>query len=221
MPVWVRHVVFKWMAPILRFKIPNKQKPSVVNKAHQDAVVSTANECTPNNKTNAGNVSRHRTSSLDTVFPRCNGVKPPLVRQLSYSNLVNGNYKSGPTILRQGDLVSNPRLTVTQAEDWCIASSIASFCSHEGRDQRHNSESCAGDETKINKDTHMVELLKMQETLLQHVQMLTNVVVENEQLQAKKYEWNLVASIFDQAFRIVFLLMFFLSTLTIFYFSKS
>ena len=45
--------------------------------------------------------------------------------------------------------------------------------------------------------------------------MLANVATENEQLKERKYEWSLVASIFDQAFRIAFLIMIFLSTLEI------
>ena len=65
----------------------------------------------------------------------------------------------------------------------------------------------------------MAELLKTQEKILEHVQMLCNVVTENEQLQEKKDEWSLVAAIFDRAFRIAFLIMFFLLSLTIVFFS--
>lgn len=67
----------------------------------------------------------------------------------------------------------------------------------------------------------MDELLEMQTKLLEYVQMLANVATENEELQEKKYEWSLVASIFDQAFRIAFLIMIFLSTLAILYISRS
>ena len=61
----------------------------------------------------------------------------------------------------------------------------------------------------------------MQAKLLEYIQMLANVAIENEEFQEKKYEWSLVASIFDQAFRIAFLIMIFLSTLAIFYISRS
>lgn len=67
----------------------------------------------------------------------------------------------------------------------------------------------------------MDELLKMQAKLLEYIQMLANVATENEELQEKKYEWSLVVSIFDQAFRIAFLIMIFLSTLAIFSISRS
>lgn len=228
MPIWVRHVVFRWMAQILRFKIPNKRKPSVLSIADRDAVISqknTATEFVPNNKSKVDNIPRKRASSLDLAFPPPNGINHSFVKQLSYSNLLNGNYKSGPAAphVHQGDLRSIPRLTVTQAEDWCIASSVASLCSNEDIDQRQNSETCADGECRSpsHEDNRVEELVKMQQKLLEHVQILAHVVAENEQLRAKKYEWSLVASIFDQAFRIAFLLMFFLSTLTIFYFSKS
>ena len=227
MPVWVRHVVFKWMAQILRFKIPKKRKPSVLNIIESETVSTQQNgatECIPNNRTMVDKVPRQRTSPplLDKVFPSCNGINQPLVKQLSYSNLVNGNYKSGPTVPHQENRTFIPRLTVNQSEDWCIASSVASLSSNEG-DQRHNCDSCADDELRASsyECRRVEELVKMQETLLAHVKILTNVVAENEQLQAKKDDWNTVASIFDQAFRITFLLIFFLSTLTIFYFFKS
>ena len=229
MPVWVRHVVFKWMAQILRFKIPKKRKPSVLNIIEPETVSTEKNGATgfiPNNRTRLEKMPRQRTSrsSLDIGFPsQCNGINQPLVKQLSYSNLMNGTYKSGPTVPHQGDLAYIPRLTVNESEDWCIASSVASLCSNDDSDQRHNSDAYADGELRASsyEDRGVEELVKMQETLLEHVKILTNVVAENEQLQAKKDEWNTVASIFDQAFRIAFLLMFFLSTLTIFYFSRS
>ena len=226
MPVWVRHFVFKWMAQIFRVKIPNKRNPSVLKIADQETVTSqksAATEFILNNTPKAENVSKQRTSSFDSAFLPRNGINQSLVKQLSCSNLVNGNYKSGPTVPHLGQLGSIPKLTVTQAEDWCIGSSIGSLQSNDECDQRHNSDPCAEDELRepLYAGKRVEELVKMQEALLEHVQILTNVVAENEQLQAKKYEWNMVASIFDQAFRILFLLMFFLSTLTIFYFSKS
>ena len=214
------------MAQIFRVKIPNKRNPSVLEIADQETVTShksAATEFILNNTPKAENVPKQRTSSFDSAFLPRNGINQSLVKQLSYSNLVNGNYKSGPTVPRQGQLGSIPKLTVTQAEDWCIGSSIGSMQSNDECDQRCNSDSCVEDELRepLYTGKRVEELVKMQEALLERVQILTNVVAENEQLQAKKYEWNMVASIFDQAFRILFLLMFFLSTLTIFYFSKS
>lgn len=222
MPVWIRHVVFKWMAPILRFTIPKKRKRSILDTPEQDDTVSPQkNKTAQSSSSDKGNFI-HGSSPLDALFVPRNGVHS-LVKQLSHSNLVNGNYKSGTNFTHRGSLGSLPKLTVTQVEDWCIASSHVSLCSNEDDGQRHNSESGADDEIKAHSydDRCMEELLKMQETLLEHVQILSNVVAENEQLQEKKDEWNLVAAILDRVFRITFLIMFLLSTLTVFYFSKS
>jgi len=144
------------------------------------------------------------------------------VRQLSYLNLVNGNHRSSQTVSRQVDQGLRSRLTVTHAEDWCRPSS-ASLCSNEDRHGQHNSVTCAVTEppTVNSSDKRMDELLKMQAKLLEYIQMLANVATENEELQEKKYEWSLVVSIFDQAFRIAFLIMIFLSTLAIFSISRS
>lgn len=225
MPVWIRHVVLKWMAQLLRFKIPSKRKQTIFGTPERNNVaVSRRNETTEykcTNKPKADDTFSQGTSSFGNLFVPHNGVQT-LVKQLSHSNLVNGNYKSGPNCTHQGDLESVPRVTITQVEDWCIASSNVSLSSNEDHDQRNDSESGADVELRapLNDDRRMEELLKMQEKLLEHVQILSNVVAENEQLQEKKDEWNLVAAIFDRAFRIVFLIMFFLSTLSIFYFSK-
>ena len=61
----------------------------------------------------------------------------------------------------------------------------------------------------------MEEMLKM----LECVQILTKEVAKNEDVQEKKDEWNTLVAILDRAFRMLFLIMFFLSTLAIFYFS--
>ncbi|XP_078356474.1 neuronal acetylcholine receptor subunit alpha-10-like [Oculina patagonica] len=221
MPAWIRHVVFKWMAQMLRFKIPKKRKRSTFGTQQQEhTAASQRNETTEHRRNDKPNFVQGATS-VDALFVPRNGVQS-LVKQLSHSNLMNGNYKSGPNFTQQGGLGSLPKLTVTQVEDWCIASSHVSLCSNEDDDQRLNSESGADDETRpaTYDDRRMEELLKMQEKLLEHVQILSNVVTENEQLQEKKDEWNMVAAIFDRVFRIAFFIMFFLSTLTIFYFSK-
>ena len=207
---------------MLRFKISKKQKRSTFSDTtEQDHIaVSQGNkttECSRNSKP----TFVHGASSLDALFvPR--NVEQSLVKQLSHSNLVNGNYKSHSHFAHQGGLGSLPKLTVTQEEDWCIASSHVSLCSNDNDDQRPNSESGADDEIVAPSfdDRRMEELLKMQEKLLEHVKILSNVVAENEKLQEKKDEWNMVAAIFDRVFRIAFLIMFVLSTLTIFYFSK-
>lgn len=220
MPVWIRLVVLKWMAQFLRFEIPKKRKQITVDQPEQDhSAALLRNKTTKHSRDNNPNFTQG-TSSLDAFFPR-NGVQS-LVKRLSHSNLVNGNYKSGLKFPQHGDLGSLPRLTVSQVEDWRIASSHVSLSSNEDDDQRHNSEAGAGDELRSHAyDVRcMGELLKMQEKILEHVQILSNVVAENEQLQEKKDEWNLVAAIFDRAFRIGFLIMFFLLSFTIFYFSK-
>ena len=219
MPFWIRIVVLKWMAQVLRFEIPNKRKRITVDQQEQDHAANLLRkETTKENLDNKPNVTR-QTSSLDALLsfvPR-RGVHS-LVKKLSSSNLVNGNYNSGPKFPHHEDMGSLPRLTVSQVEDWHIASSHVSLSSNEDDD---NSEAGAGDEVsgQAFDQRCMAELLKTQEKILEHVQMLCNVVTENEQLQERKDEWNLVAAIFDRAFRIGFLIMFFLLSLTVFYFS--
>ena len=221
MPFWIRIVVLKWMAQVLRFEIPNKRKRITVDQQEQDHAADLLRKQTrKENLDNKPNVTCE-TSSFDALsFVPRKGVHS-LVKKLSRSNLVNGNYKSGPKFPHHVDIGSLPRVTVSEVEDWHIASSHASLSSNEDDDQRHNSEAGTGDELSGHAFDQkcMAELLKTQEKILEHVQMLSNVVTENEQLQEKKDEWNLVAAIFDRAFRIGFLIMFFLLSLTIFYFS--
>lgn len=224
MPIWVRHVVFKWMAPLLRFKLPKKRKPKGINITDMYSVMTEATESTPNNKAYGQKVPKNMVaSSIEAVFPRSNEINQSIVRQLSYLNLVNGNHRSSQTVTRQVDEGLRSRLTVTHAEDWRRPSTTANLCSNENRDEQHNSVTCVVTEppTVNSSDKRMDELLKMQTKLLEYVQMLANVATENEELQEKKYEWSLVASIFDQAFRIAFSIMIFLSTLAILYISRS
>lgn len=219
MPFWIRIVVLKWMAQVLRFEIPNKRKRITVDQQEQDHTADLLRKKEENLHNNP-KVTRE-TSSLDALsFVPRKGVHA-LVKKLSSSNLVNGNYNSGPKFPHHDNMGSLPRLTVSQMEDWQIASSHASLSSNEDDDKRHNSEADAGDEVSGHAFDQrcMAEFLKTQGKILEHVQMLCNVVTENEQLQEKKDEWNLVAAIFDRAFRIGFLIMFFLLSLTIFYFS--
>ena len=223
MPIWVRNVVFKWMAPLLRFKLPKKRKPKRINIRDVNSVITEATESTPN-KVYAEKVPKNVVaSSIEAVFPRSNEINQSIVRQLSYLNLVNGNHRSSQTVTRQVDPGLRSRLTVTHAEDWCRPSTTASLSSNENRDEQHNSVTCVVTEppTVNRSDKRMDELLKMQTKLLEYVQILANVATENEELQEKKYEWSLVASIFDQAFRIAFLIMILLSTLAILYISRS
>ena len=221
MPFWIRIVVLKWMAQVLRFEIPNKRKRITVDQQEQDHTADLlTKKTTKENLDNKPNVTRE-TSSLDALsFVPRKGVHS-LVKKLSRSNLVNGNYNSGPKFPHREDMGSLRRLTVSQVEDWHIASSHSSLSSNEDDDKRHNSEADAGDEVSDHAfDQRCMEaLLKTQEKILEHVQLLCNVMTENEQLQEKKDEWNLVAAIFDRAFRIGFLIMFFLLSLTVFYFS--
>ena len=221
MPLWIRIVVLKWMAQVLRFDIPNKRKRITVDQQEQDHAADLLRKKTTKEiLDNKPNVTRE-TSSLDTLSFVPHKDVHSLVKKLSRSNLVNGNYESGPKFPHLENIESLPRLTVSEVEDWHIASSYASLSSNEDHDQQHNSEAGAGDEVSSHAfdQRFMAELLKTQEKILEHVQMLCNVVTENEQLQEKKDEWNLVAAIFDRAFRIGFLIMFFLLSLTIFYFS--
>lgn len=207
------------MAQVLRFEIPNKRKRITVDQQEQDHTADLLRKKEENLHNNP-KVTRE-TSSLDALsFVPRKGVHA-LVKKLSSSNLVNGNYNSGPKFPHHDNMGSLPRLTVSQMEDWQIASSHASLSSNEDDDKRHNSEADAGDEVSGHAFDQrcMAEFLKTQGKILEHVQMLCNVVTENEQLQEKKDEWNLVAAIFDRAFRIGFLIMFFLLSLTIFYFS--
>ena len=209
------------MAQFLRFGIPKKRHRITVDQQEQDHVAdSLRNKATNESRDNKPNVTLEP-SSLDALsfVPRKD--VHSLVKQLSRSNLVNGNYKSGQKFPHHEDLGTLPRLTVSQVEDWRIASSNVTLSSNEDDDQGHNSEAGAGDELSGHSYDQrcMTELLKTQVKILEHVQMLCNVVTENEQLQEKKDEWNLVAAIFDRAFRIGFLIMFFLLSLTIFYFS--
>lgn len=84
--------------------------------------------------------------------------------------------------------------------------------------EQHNSETGTDGEVRKplnNGDRRMEEMLKM----LECVQILTKEVAKNEDVQEKKDEWNTVVAILDRAFRMLFLIMFFLSTLAIFYFS--
>lgn len=84
--------------------------------------------------------------------------------------------------------------------------------------EQHNSETGTDGEVRKplnNGDRRMEEILKM----LECVQILTKEVAKNEDVQEKKDEWNTVVAILDRAFRMLFLIMFFLSTLAIFYFS--
>ena len=205
----------------MRFEIPNKPKRITVDEQEQDHTADLlTKKTTKENLDNKPNVTRE-TSSLDALsFVPRKGVHS-LVKKLSRSNLVNGNYNSGPKFPHREDRGSLRRLTVSQVEDWHIASSHSSLSSNEDDDKRHNSEADAGDEVSDHAfDQRCMEaLLKTQEKILEHVQLLCNVVTENEQLQEKKDEWNLVAAIFDRAFRIGFLIMFFLLSLTVFYFS--
>lgn len=225
LPLWVRHVVFNWIAKILRFKIHTKRRPSVPNLTNRETTTSLGNEATEvilNNNPGVKDPQRQRT--VDGSFLPSNGINHSLMKQLSYSNLVNGNYKSGPTLPLQGDLGSIPRLNVTQqSEDRCIAASIGTLTSNDERGQRYNCDPSYGEESRAlsNEDRRVEELIKLQELLLEQVNILTKVVAQNEQLQAKKYEWNMVASILDKAFRIAFLFIFFLSTMTIFYIARS
>ena len=118
LPLWVRHVVFNWMAKILRFTIPTKRRPSVLNLTNRETVTSLGNEATEvilNNKPKVKDPQRQRT--VDGSFRPSNGINQSLVKQLSYSNLVNGNYKSGPTVPRQVKFTQH-------SGDWCIASSV-------------------------------------------------------------------------------------------------
>lgn len=210
------------MAQLLRFETPNKRKRITVDQQEQDHAADLLRKTTATeNLDNKPNVTRE-TSSLDALsFVPRKGVHS-LVKKLSRSNLMNGNYKSGPMFPHYEDMGSLPRMTVSQVEDWNIASSHASLSSNEDDDKKHNSEEGADDEVsgQAFDQRCMAELLKTQEKILEHVQMLCNVVTENEQLQEKKDEWNLVAAIFDRVFRIGFLIMFFLLSLTIFYFSR-
>ena len=222
MPLWIRILVFKWLAKFLRFEIPKKRKLLIVDEHEQGhAAELLRNKTTKESLDNKPNITQE-TSSLDALsFVPRKGVHS-LVKKLSRSNLVNGNYKSGPKSQHHEDMGSLPRLTVSQVEDWHIASSHASLSSNEDDDQQHNSEvGAACDEVSGHAFDQrcMAELLKTQEKILEHVQMLCNVVTENEQLQEKKDEWSLVAAIFDRAFRIAFLIMFFLLSLTIVFFS--
>lgn len=221
MPLWIRIVVLKWMAQFLRFEMPKKRKRFTVDQHEQDhATDLLRNKTTKESLDNKPNITQEP-SSLDALsFVPRKGVHS-LVKKLSRSNLVNGNYKSGPKFPHHEDMGSLPRLTVSEVEDWHIASSHASLSSNEEDDQRHNDEAGAGDGVSGHAFDQrcMAELLKTQEKILEHVQMLCDVVTENEQLQEKKDEWSLVAAIFDRAFRIGFLIMFFLLSMTIFYFS--
>lgn len=216
MPVWIRHIVLKWMAQLLGFKVPRQKRQDIANTQEQDHTTvlhrNKTNAYSVNNKPKLENAFRQGASSLDTLAAPRNGIQS-LVKQLSHSNLRSGNYKSGPALRNPGSV---PRLTVTQEEDWCIASSNVSLCSNDDHDQRHNMSETGADGED---GRRMEELLKMQEKMLEHIQTLTNEVAKNEHLQQKKDEWNMVASIFDRAFRILFLIMFFLSALTIVYLS--
>lgn len=221
MPLWIRVFVLKWLAKFLRFEIPKKRNRFTVDQHEQDhAAELLRNKTTKESLDDKPNVNQE-TSSLDALsFVPREGVHS-LVKKLSRSNLVNGNYKSGPKFPQHEDMGSLPTLTVSQVEDWHIASSHASLSSNEDDDQQHNHEAGAGNEVSGHAFDQrcMAELLKTQEKILEHVQMLCNVVTENEQLQEKKDEWSLVAAIFDRAFRIAFLIMFFLLSLTIIFFS--
>ena len=209
------------MAQFLRFEIPKERKRFTVDHREQDhAADLLRNKTTKESLDNKPNITKETCSLDDLNFVPRKGVHS-LVKRLSRSNLVNGDYKSGAKFPHDEDLGSLPRLTVSQVEDWHIASSHASLSSNEDEEQRRNSEAGTGDKVSGHAFDQrcMAELLKTQEKILEHVQMLCNVVTENEELQEKKDEWNLVAAIFDRAFRIGFLIMFFLLSLTIFYFS--
>lgn len=219
MPFWIRIFVLKWMAQILRFEIPKKRKRiSVDQQEHDHAAECLRNKTTKENSNNMPTITQ-KTSSLDALSCVHRKGVHSLVKTLSRSNLVNGNYKSGSKPPHHEDVGSLPRMTVSEVEDWCIASSHVSLSSNEEDYQQHNAEAGAGDKLSSHAyhQKSMAELLQTQEKILEHVQMLCNVVTENEQLQEKKDEWTLVAAIFDRAFRIGFLIMFFLLSLTIFY----
>ena len=207
------------MAQILRFEIPKKRKRiSVDQQEHDHAPECLRNKTTKENGNNMPTITQ-KTSSLDALSCVHRKGVHSLVKTLSRSNLVNGNYKSDPKPPHHEDVGSLPRMTVSEVEDWCIASSHVSLSSNEEDYQQHNAEAGAGDKLSSHAyhQKSMAELLQTQEKILEHVQMLCNVVTENEQLQEKKDEWTLVAAIFDRAFRIGFLIMFFLLSLTIFY----
>ncbi|XP_073238907.1 neuronal acetylcholine receptor subunit alpha-10-like [Porites lutea] len=173
MPIWVRHVVFKWMAPLLRFKLPKKRKPKRINITDMYSVITEVTESTPNNKVYGQKVPKNMVaSSNEALFPRSNEINQSIVRQLSYLNLVNGNHRSSQTVNRQVDQGLRSRLTVTHAEDWCRPSTTASLCSNENRDEQHNSVTCVVTEppTVNSSDKRMDELLKMQTKLLEYVQ---------------------------------------------------
>lgn len=220
MPFWIRIFVLKWMAQILRFEIPKKRKRISVDQQEHDhaAECRLRNKTTKENSNNMPNITQ-KTSSLDALNCVHRKGVHSLVKTISRSNLVNGNYKSDPKSPHHEDVGSLPRMTVSEVEDWCIASSHVSLSSNEEDYQQHNAEAGAVDKLSSHAyhQKSMAELLQTQEKILEHVQMLCNVVTENEQLQEKKDEWTLVAAIFDRAFRIGFLIMFFLLSLTIFY----
>ncbi|PFX34597.1 Neuronal acetylcholine receptor subunit alpha-7 [Stylophora pistillata] len=221
MPVWIRHIVLKWMAQFLRVKVPRHRKQGTQELDHVTFLHrnKTPKEYGVNNKTKIENASTHITSSPDHTLATPPKDIQSLVKRISHSNLLNGNYKSG-TGPREQESIS--KMTITQVEDWCIESSDASLSSNEYHGQRHNSET--GTDGEVRKslndgDRSTEEILKMQEKLLECVQILTKEVAKNEDMQEKKDEWNTAVAILDRAFRMLFLLMFFLSTLTIFYFS--
>lgn len=220
MPFWIRIFVLKWMAQILRFEIPKKRKRINVDQhEHDHAAECLRNKTTKESRDNKANITQ-KTSSLDALNCVHRKGVHSLVKTLSRSNLVNGNYKSDPKSPHHEHLQESlPRMTVSEVEDWCIASSHVSLSSNEEDYQQHNAEAGAGDKLSSHAyhQKSMEGLLQTQEKILEHVQMLCNVVTENEQLQEKKDEWTLVAAIFDRAFRIGFLIMFFLLSLTIFY----
>lgn len=222
MPVWIRHIVFNWMAQLLRVKVPRHRKQDIqelgdVTFLRRNKI---AMEYRVNEKTKIENASTYKASSPDhSLATRHNDIHS-LVKRISHSKVLKGNYKSGPGLREQESI---PRMSVSQVEDWCIQSSDVSLSSNEDHGvEQHNSETGTDGEVRKplnNGDRRMEEMLKMQEKLLECVQILTKEVAKNEDVQEKKDEWNTVVAILDRAFRMLFSIMFFLSTLTIFYFS--